>query len=72
MDKETWQSKTVAFVAIEREKLVSYVRHLIDGAADRDGEDSFHRTFHADLFDWVRFRRRLTSRNTRTSSWCRG
>jgi RNA polymerase sigma factor (sigma-70 family) len=39
MDKETWQSKAVAFVAKEREKLVSYVRRLIDDAADRDGED---------------------------------
>jgi RNA polymerase sigma factor (sigma-70 family) len=39
MDKETWQSKAVAFVVEEREKLVSYVRRLIDDAADRDGED---------------------------------
>jgi hypothetical protein len=39
MDKETRQSKAVAFVAKEREKLVSYVRRLIDNAADRDGED---------------------------------
>ena len=39
MDKETWQSKAVAFVVKEREKLVSYVRRRIDDAADRDGED---------------------------------
>ena len=39
MDKETWQSKAAAFVVEEREKLVSYVRRLIDDAADRDGED---------------------------------
>lgn len=39
MDKETWQSKAVAFVAKEREKPVSYVRRLIDAAADRNGED---------------------------------
>jgi hypothetical protein len=39
MDKETWQSKAIAFVVEEREKLVSYGRRLIDDAADRDGED---------------------------------
>jgi hypothetical protein len=39
MDKETWQSKAIAFVVEEREKLVSNLRRLIDDAADRDGED---------------------------------
>jgi hypothetical protein len=38
MDKETWQSKAVAFVGKERKKLVSYVRRLIDDTAERDGE----------------------------------
>ena len=44
MDKETWQSKAVAFVAKERKKLVSYVRRLIDDDADRDGEDILYAT----------------------------
>lgn len=39
MDKKTWQSKAVAFVAKEREKLIAYVRRRINDAADRDGED---------------------------------
>ncbi len=44
MDKETWQSKAVAFVAKEREKLVGYVRRLVDEAADRNGDDILYAT----------------------------
>ncbi len=34
-----WQNKIVSFVTNEREKLVGYVRRLIDDTAERDGED---------------------------------
>jgi len=34
-----WQKKIVSFITNEREKLVGYVRRLIDDTAERDGED---------------------------------
>jgi len=44
MDKGTWQSKAATFVTKEREKLVGYVRRLVDEAADRNGEDILYAT----------------------------
>ena len=34
-----WQEKIVSLITSERERWISYVRRLIDDAAERDGED---------------------------------
>ena len=39
MSKVPWESKIARLIAVEREKLVGYVRRFIDDTADRDGED---------------------------------
>jgi RNA polymerase sigma factor (sigma-70 family) len=45
MDKENFRLKTADFFKTEHQKLVRYVRRLIDDAADRDSEDIIQDVF---------------------------
>jgi RNA polymerase sigma-70 factor (ECF subfamily) len=39
MNKSPWKVKILDYLTVEREKMIAYVRRLIDDAAERDSED---------------------------------